>query len=334
MKYAAESEGTTLQDKYTTTIAGKAYRTGFLHAEHALLDPEIYPHLRMKRENIFVLPTEFYHYTSIAGLKGIVEENGVWASDNRFMNDTEENRHGVRLAREALKHRAERSDDAAFAKILLDVEELIAKPKNQGYLVACFSMAKDDLGQWRGYGTGGVALRFGNPIKHEAPLLFGPDHLAFGVIYRDRQKYVMLFSIIRAFERQYAVDRKEMTEWPDDHDENYTNAIHAKISFHILGFKDRAFQKESEIRLVLEYDEIDKYHGGLNFRAGPLGIVPYLRTGGNRGTRKNGGRLPLREVMVGPSPHQEIIAQSVETFLEHKGYIDTTVSCSAVPYRG
>lgn len=319
----------------TPITGGAPYRAGFLKAAWNDFDrnnPETLR--RAKRENLFSGWRELYHYTSIAGLKGIVEENGFWASDNRFMNDAEENWDGIRLAHEILQYKAKRSRDPAFAKILRDVAELIAAPREYGRLITCFSTSRDDLGQWRGYAAGGVCLHFGEAREGEDPLFVGPRQLPFAVVYDHRRKQVLLLSILRRFEREYALDRAAMShDWPDDHDESYRIQLHSTISHHILGFKDPAFAHEAEVRLVLSYEDADRYEGGLRFRASPLGIIPYLRTDDRFTVKKKSGRLPLREVIVGPSPHHELIAQSVETFLRHSGYAETLVSVSQVPHR-
>lgn len=318
-----------------TIIGGAPYRAGFIKAAWDGIDrnnPETL--LRAKRENVLSGWRELYHYTSIAGLKGIVEENGFWASDNRFMNDAEESWNGIRLAREVLQHKAKRSRDPAFVEILRGVAELIAAPREHGHLVTCFSTARDDLGQWRSYAAGGVCLRLGEAREGETPLFVGPKQLPFAVIYEHRRKQVLLLSILRRFEREYALDRAAMPhDWPDDHDESYRIHLHSTILHHILGFKDPAFAHEAEARLVLSYEDADRYDGGLRFRASPLGIIPYLRTGDRLAVKKKGGRLPLREVIVGPSPYHELIAQSIEIFLRQSGYAETLVIVSQVPYR-
>ncbi|MBD1597906.1 hypothetical protein [Pseudomonas typographi] len=316
-------------------IGGKPYRTGFLNAfwgNADFKDPRVL--LRAKRENILFSSRSLHHYTSLAGLKGIIEENGFWASDNRFMNDTEESLNGSRLAGHILQYKARRTSDAAFANVLLAVDELLASPRQDGHLVTCFSTVRDDLGQWRGYGAGGVCICLGEVTGREAPLFFGPDHMPFQAIYDEIPKRVLLLSVLRGFEREYSVDRRAMgTAWPCDHDKDYIEQIHSKISGSILGFKDRAFKNESEARIVLSYQQAKRYEGGLKFRVSPLGIIPYLRTGDHLAVKKHGGLLPLREIIIGPTPHQELVAKSVETFLRHAGYTSTNVSLSKVPYR-
>lgn len=318
-------------------INNKPYRTGFVNAFFSCLNDENYrtSQLRAKRENILDMSRDLYHYTSLAGFKGIIDENGFWASDNRFMNDAEENWNGINLVRKTLLHKAKRSS-RPFAAILLKVDELVASPSQHGHLVACFSTVRDDLGQWRGYGGGGVCLRLGAPVdsKSEAPLFFGPEHLPFQAIYKDIRKCMLLLSILRCFEAEYAIDQAAMDPyWPDDHDKNYAAKLYSKLAGCILGFKDRAFQNEAEARIVLSYQQASQYEGGLRFRVSPLGIIPYLRTGDNIAIKKHGGRLPLREVIVGPGPHQDLVAQSVETFLRKCGYNNTTITLSTVPYR-
>lgn len=317
------------------SIGGKSYRTGFLKAAWRILELNDPTTLRRAmRENVLSRDRELYHYTSLAGLKGIIEENGFWASDNRFMNDAEEGWNGIHLARKVLQHKAKHSREEAFAGILQIVDEMIAAPREHGHLVACFSTARDDLGHWRSYASGGVCLRLGMGSEEEAPLFFGPDHLPHEAIYDDLRKRVLLMSIIRSFEHEYTLDRVAMPgRWPDDHDDNYAKELHSKISYSILGFKDQAFENEIEARIVLSYQQVDCYVGGLRFRVSPLGIVPYLRTGDHLAVKKHGGRLPLREVIVGPARQQGLLAQSVETFLRQSGYANTPVSVSKVPYR-
>lgn len=316
-------------------IGGKPYRTGFLNAFWSGFGVgETRMRLRAKRENVLSNIHNLHHYTSLAGLKGIIEENGFWASDNRFMNDAEESWNGIRLADEVLQHKAKRTRDPAFATILRNVGKLVTSPRQHGHLVACFSTVRDDLGQWRGYGSGGVCICLGTARNSEAPLFFGPDHLPYKAIYEELPKRVLLLSILRSFEREYLVDRSVMNgNWPSDHDENYSQQIFSRITGSILGFKDKAFKNEAEARIVLSYNQADSYEDGLRFRVSPLGIVPYLRTGDHIALKKHGGRLPLREIIIGPAPHQELIAQSVETFIRQSGYADTPVTLSRVPYR-
>ena len=205
-------------------------------------------------------------------------------------------------------------------------------PVSKGNLVACFSRARDSLEQWRGYGvSGAVCISLATYQPGTRPLFYAPHHMRYNVFYDTYPKIVMLLSIIRRFEREYDLDRQVMSDhWLDNHDSEYVNHLTLIISRSIAAFKDLSFKQEFEVRLVIPYNQVDKYEGGLKFRVSPLGLIPYVCTGSQKWMS---GLLPILEVIVGPSPRQELIADSVRTFLDHNGYSATAVSTSRVPFR-
>ena len=44
-----------------------------------------------------------YHYTTAEGLKGIIENRCIWATNVNFLNDVSEYHHGVEIVREEIK---------------------------------------------------------------------------------------------------------------------------------------------------------------------------------------------------------------------------------------
>ncbi len=101
-----------------------------------------------------------YHYTRPEGLKGIVERKTLWATDIRYLNDTQELIEGFELAKEHLrqkKERATRKNQKSRLEWLSAQLELI-KPST---FVSSFSTQDDQLSQWRAYcPTGGFAVGF------------------------------------------------------------------------------------------------------------------------------------------------------------------------------
>ena len=320
------------QDDGSVPINGqKKYRTGFLKA--SWITPETRNvKFAIRRENFLSSRNNLYHYTSIGGFKGIVDSGGFWASDNRFLNDSEEMQHGAELTAEIIDYKIRRSKRSEFRSILERTREEILAPRNYGNLVACFSTARDSLEQWRGYGAaGGVCIKLGERAEGMRHVFFGPHHMLHKVFYQKRDKQVLILSIIRRYEEQYELDLISMeNELPYNHDKNYFEHIVMSLSSKIVGFKNPAFKQEFESRLVIPYSFVKDYDGGLKFRVTQFGLIPYVCTGDIKGDE---GLLPLEEVMIGPSPHQTLIAESVSTFLRHKGYSNTIVSLSRVPYR-
>lgn len=318
-------------------IGGRKYRTGFLKAEwgeDGADEPSKTRNfkLRVQRENALYLNGRIYHYTTIAGLKGIIESNGFWASDNRFMNDTEELRHGFELVRNVVKELGSRERLPNFKSILTAIFDILPKPHENSNLITCFSLSRDSLEQWRGYGpSGGICIGLGRANSDEvSPLIDPPDLLLHRVTYAKRAKIVRLISIIRRFRQQYIKDRKAMECWPDDHDNNYTERLSHSLTFASVLFKNDAFRSEQEVRYVITPAHASRFTDGMQFRASSVGLIPYVNTAGYGPQDK---RLPISEVIVGPSPHQDVIAGSLAKFLKAKGYHDVQVELSNVPFR-
>lgn len=312
-------------------IGGSYYRTGFLRAFMPIDHPNQSNIAR--RELILSAETELYHYTSLAGFKGIIDSSGFWASDNRFMNDSEEMVHGIKLADHVISYFMNRKTTSkGFYNILERTKSEISKTRDQGDLIACFSKSRDNLEQWRGYGpAGGICIKLGSRKASQRPAFIAPMQMAHKVFYEKREKYVLLLSILRRYEDEYNRDVMIMdNKWPHNHDEEYVSHLARSINFGVATFKNENFRHENEVRIVLSYDQADYYSKGVQFRATNFGIIPYICTGSLKGVD---GPLPIDEVIVGPSSRQELIAESVKTFIYRNGYFDTRVSLSKIPFR-
>lgn len=72
----------------------------------------------------------------------------------------------------------------------------------------------------------------------------------------------------------------------------------------------------------------------VKFRRSPLGLVPYVELLLRDGAGVFTGRLPLRDVVQGPTPHPDLSVESLRMFLESQGYgFYTQTKFSGVPLR-
>ena len=61
------------------------------------------------------IPEELWHYTKIAGFKGVCESNRVWATDVYFTNDEKDFVHSKKVAEDFLESYSPSSDLEAEA---------------------------------------------------------------------------------------------------------------------------------------------------------------------------------------------------------------------------
>ena len=104
-----------------------------------------------------------YHYTDVRGLKGILEAGQIWFTDYRHLNDPSELTHGIDMARDVAHHIATGADGRVrlFLDYFLDLFRHDNFAPTLEFFIACFSRARDDLGQWRAYADNGRGVAIG-----------------------------------------------------------------------------------------------------------------------------------------------------------------------------
>src|SRR5687768_16519179 len=117
---------------------------------------------RVHRTRIPDAPAALYHYTTAAGLLGIVSSHHLRGTNYSFMNDASEFTYGVELAlkrfdAESRKNREQKDEISLLVGVAGEVWMKRQASLSETY-VTCFTEARDDLNQWRGYG--GTADRY------------------------------------------------------------------------------------------------------------------------------------------------------------------------------
>ena len=116
-------------------------------------------------------------------------------------------------------------------------------------------------------------------------------------------------------------------------DETYVQHIVLQIEQLCVSFKDPAFSAEREVRLVIEPNSETQKKRLVKFRSSNQFIIPHCDTADLRPTDGAEVRLPLKEVLVSPSPHSDLTRRSVEDFLRVSGYRPLPVTPSSIPFR-
>lgn len=106
-------------------------------------------------------PDVLYHYTTEAGLLGIVSSKEIWASHTQYLNDVREFRHAIEIVVEELSNMKPEPHHREHISLLGEMEEAISGIESINVCVCSFSAAGDVLSQWRAYGSGASGFSIG-----------------------------------------------------------------------------------------------------------------------------------------------------------------------------
>jgi hypothetical protein len=279
-------------------------------------------------------PDVIYHYTDSNALLGILEAQEFWMTDYSYLSDYREVAHGVSLAQTLLSE-WETSDEDGFseemlAKVRQDLEDL----RHTRVGICSFSEEPDSLPQWRAYGGVAVGLEPG-----PAMLGYAPDSILDRVIYDQYLQREALRHTIHEHVAAVAIDEESPVNLEP---ESAGQTLAARLLQRIAFFKDPAYKEEREVRYCYVEDRRAKAALGVDLvrkRHRTIGdvIVPFV---GSRDIIHDAGsspfsghRIPIIEVVIGPHPHSDLLAQGVRDALDSHGYPDAAVHLSKVPFR-
>lgn len=275
------------------------------------------------------VPLTLYHYTSQDGLLGILRHNILWATDIRYLNDSSEHQYGKDLVEHTIENRKLIDPlNAAFYDGLIGATDLLTVFK---HFVISLSEEKDLLSQWHGYTPIGSGFNIGLDGSILAQNVRGSLNSTFvKCLYQPPEQINEINNLLNDTLYYY-----KGHHFPEE----YLKARKSEFSSLSLAFKHPAFAAENEWRLVVSMPE----YVPLEFRTGHSMLTPYLSVTPLKhkdveqedGTKKREymGQLPVREVVVGPTPHPELSKQSVEAFLNSLA-INAKVENSTISFRG
>ena len=281
-------------------------------------------------------PPYLYHYTTQAGLFGIIEGCELRATKVHYMNDATEFRASLEMLEDYLTTK-ELTNTETFSSppyTNLTVRKQIAKRvlmrtrniENINICAACFCKDGDLLSQWRGYAGGNYGFAIG--FKTDKLREYGNRAKFFlrRCIYDKNDQENIIKEISESYLRDEVIEATPQAE--------IVNAFfRALIEIGTL-FKNSLFSEEKEWRLVSPPIETRD----LQFRQGRSMIIPYFGIS----LRGEASDTPIDHVIVGPCPHKELSVRSVEALLVREKVGEQTmappgvrakVTASDIPYR-
>lgn len=261
---------------------------------------------------------KIYHYTDLNGLKGIIETGSLWATHFAFLNDSNELVHGINCLENALQYLKDDFNPKTLTSIQQALTHFKMHRASHVYNLS-FCLEPDLLSQWRGYSTTqGVCLEFDDEELMASLELSSYQVFKNQVIYTKEDSTLEardeILTFFNTLDVQDAISQDVMIEM-----------VHATKLAHSLPpfFKNDGFQEEKEFRMVILPDGPFE---DVNFRINANGLVPYL-------ILKAKGKLPLRNIQIGPRSNRSMMREGISFLLQSKGYKDIRISFTETPFR-
>ncbi len=254
----------------------------------------------------------FYHYTTHAGLKGILRSGGLRATYRMRMNDPGEFAYARNVVYEALNEVGRRKNFPKVAQSLItctrkNLEKFLSDTTelSSAYCV-CLTVSPDHPGQWETYAEGGNGFAIGFNLRHflnvqiPAVTMGKPYVFCAPVIYAERGQCDLVVRMVEAgicdlqiFADNCSQQSEELTALRD--------RVTQEIVIHLLTLinfiKAPAYSSEREMRLILEPNDGTLKAPNIQYVERDGEAIPFVFFDlCNPDTR----RLPLAEIKVGP----------------------------------
>jgi hypothetical protein len=278
----------------------------------------------LSRDRQRALPDVVYHYTSPAGLLGMVSSGSIWASDVRYLNDAQEFQYALDLVAPQLAAIAS-APSTGDAPAVAELQRALSIAPRVRMYAASFSGQPDLLSQWRAYcpDSGGFAIGFTPDVLTKAS-----DCMLTACVYEREEQERLAGDLLR-----FMLNKHRSTPVAEHEPERLKDVVALGAEF--LGgitylasiFKHDGFAEEQEWRLIHRGSPGSDLR--LHFREGRSGVVPYV----SLSLKPDGKNLRVDQVVIGPNPHVELARDAVQSLLELYGAVHDGVAVSRIPYR-
>jgi hypothetical protein len=295
---------------------------------HALSEATFYQALKLLQNPTWAAK-DFCHYTNLQGLIGIIENNELWLSDHRFVNDELEYEYGKQLSISVITEIIHTEGHSEFRVFLQRLLESIQKPSSHGIYIGSMSFSPDKLDQWKGYGNSSesICIKFDGDFEKWNAGNSHPTHIQQQkVIYDECEQK----DLIRAFVNIYKKHFDEFKRFSHP----FLNGLIWLIESQFILFKHQEYASENELRLTIAnlnhiLDVKKPKH-----RVAKGMMIPYISTKYiSKDPDQEFNRLPIKEIIVSPTCRSALL-ESIKVFVANMGYTDIKVVESSIKFRG
>lgn len=286
-------------------------------------------------------PEFLWHYTAANGLLGILSSDQLWATNTRFLNDSQEIAYGTDQAIGALAtHNLDgrKPETCRFVRGLGDPSKPIIRDfldRTLEVFVACFCSKGDLLSQWRAYAgqdsAGGYAIGFQLPGALPAWALSAPGGHGFAlrrVLYNQAEQEKTLHDLIQRMVGLLDVDPSDI-ERQNAFGKNLVDGLVEAATW----CKHPAFEEEQEWRIVyVRNNDLNPLQ--IKHRINRGLVVPYVELTVPKRVGTNHEYLPVARINCGPGPDPELKQLGLHDWLKQKPHLaHVAVTGSPAPLR-
>lgn len=266
-----------------------------------------------------------YHYTSPLGMKSILENRELWASDFAFLNDKSEHRYVYEVLSATIADKnVRKSLNYRFLEEVNNLSDLKKVEIDNGYYryVCSFSQNPDALSLWNYYTktATGIGYNIGFAWKDLVKGVSKSFEIQTGKVLYDpnEQKRILTYALL-GYNQKYidaVIDEKRaqvLTEF--------------KYCLSLLSayFKHPAFIVEEEVRICIVQKELHSNPRKAKYRESGGLFVPYLTIKFPADVVKFIGISPINDDMLSVT--------GVKSLLLDYGYSEASIKPSHIPLR-
>lgn len=295
-----------------------------------------------------------YHYTTLFGLKAIVENQCFFSSNSAYLNDKKEYYYGIELFKKCVEVKKENIEGLIENNLIDAIQRELENKLISYHFVTCFSLDGDLLSQWRAYADDGKGIAIGLDLKKLIDA-FQPKANGMLIEYSlENQKEIVDKIINTCF--NFYISEMEVLNTVNQPNLYAVIAqeINEIIDKYVGQFKHSSFSEEKEFRFDLSIDkDYNESQEIISYRVSKNNLlVPFLELKTNYKLEKeyreknnistddleknkkfNIKKLPITEIIIGPSIDFELNKQSIKDFLRKNNYENVNIIPSEVPYR-
>lgn len=290
-------------------------------------------------------PRFLYHYTSSAGMEGILRSRQVWASAVQYLSDSEELSYAAGLASEIIEAQERRARSLLFELLRPGLQQVLYDIGTSTVCVFSLSEVGDLLSQWRAYcpATGGFAVGFS--ARRLGSLLAAQQLTLAPCTYKRARQISIVQDLVSRAERHFRkgmnahgarlaartsslVRDRASRRIEIDCSINTMRAFRADFLRAGPFIKHPSFSEEREWRVVS--DAVPTTNPALQYHHAKSMLVPHLCID----LPPIGRALLIDRIVVGPSAHQDRARASLDVVLARLNVRCGNIRRSRTPYRG